>query len=219
MTELLDQYGLVALFAIVALQAMGVAGLPGKTALVTASILAADGYYAISHVIGITAIAATVGGYCGYVIGRVAGRRLISRPFIAKRVGKYLIRTEQFFAARGGPAVALARFFPGLKVVAAPTAGLVHMPWIRFAWWHALGAVGFALLFGLMGFFLGAAAVELVERYGVYALVPLVVVAAGAWLAWKRFRPLRLMTPTSPREAPATEQGEEEPRAVRTDRV
>src|SRR3982751_5298155 len=42
-TSWVDSYGLVALFLILALQAAGVPGPPGKTALVVASLLAANG--------------------------------------------------------------------------------------------------------------------------------------------------------------------------------
>ncbi len=39
----------------------------------------------------------------------------------------------------------------------------------QFLLWHLLGAIAFALAFGLLGYFAGAAAVNLVERFGAYA--------------------------------------------------
>jgi membrane protein DedA with SNARE-associated domain len=181
MTELLDDYGLVILFAIIAGQAAGVGGLPGKTSLVAAAILAARGHFAISHVLAVAAVAGILGGYVGYVIGRTGGRRLIQRPAVQKRMGRAIQLVEELFERHGPKAVFIARFLPGAKVVVAPLAGVADMNWAKFAFWHALAAIGFAGGFGLLGYFGGEAAIELAERYGLYALVPLAVVASLTW--------------------------------------
>jgi membrane-associated protein len=188
MTELLDDYGLFLLFGIIAAQAAGVAGLPGKTSLVTAAILAARGHFAISHVIVVAAAAGILGGYVGYVIGRVGGRPLIERPSVQKRLGRALRLMEKLFEQHGAKAVFVARFLPGAKVVAAPAAGVGDMDPAKFAFWHALGAIGFAVGFGLAGYYGGEGAIELAERYGLYALVPLVLLAALTWAAYTVIR-------------------------------
>jgi membrane protein DedA with SNARE-associated domain len=187
-TELLDDYGLLILFAIIAAQAAGVAGLPGKTALVTAAILAAREHFEIEQVIAVAGVAGILGGYVGYVVGRVGGRRLIERPAVQKRLGRALELMEKLFERHGAKAVFIARFLPGAKVVAAPAAGVADMNWARFAFWHALGAIGFALGFGLAGYYGGEGAIELVERYGIYALVPVAVLAIGTWWGYKILR-------------------------------
>jgi membrane-associated protein len=192
MTELLDDYGLFLLFGIIAAQAAGVAGLPGKTALVTAAILAARGHFDITHVIVVAAVAGILGGYVGYVIGRVGGRRLIDRPAVRKRLGRALALMEKLFEQHGAKAVFVARFLPGAKVVAAPAAGVAGMNWVKFACWHALGAIGFAVGFGLAGYYGGEGAIELAERYGVYALVPVVVLAALVWWGYRVLRRRRV---------------------------
>ena len=48
MEELLDSYGLVVLFGLLAVHAAGIPGPPGKTALVAAAILAARGHFPIA---------------------------------------------------------------------------------------------------------------------------------------------------------------------------
>jgi len=187
-TDLLDDYGLFLLFGIIAAQAAGVAGLPGKTSLVTAAILAARGHFAIAHVIVVAAAAGILGGYVGYVIGRVGGRPLIERPSVQKRLGRALTLMERLFEQHGAKAVFFARFLPGAKVVAAPAAGVGDMDPAKFAFWHALGAIGFAVGFGLAGYYGGEGAIELAERYGLYALVPLVLLAALTWAAYTVIR-------------------------------
>jgi membrane protein DedA with SNARE-associated domain len=188
MTELLDDYGLFLLFGIIAAQAAGVAGLPGKTSLVTAAILAARGHFAIAHVILVAAVAGILGGYVGYGIGRVGGRPLIERPAVQKRLGRALRIMERLFEQHGAKAVFIARFLPGAKVVAAPAAGVGGMNAAKFAFWHALGAIGFAVGFGLAGYYGGEGAIELAERYGLYALVPLVLLAALTWALYAVIR-------------------------------
>jgi membrane-associated protein len=187
-TELLDDYGLFLLFGIIAAQAAGVAGLPGKTALVTAAILAARDHFEITHVIVVAALAGIAGGYLGYAIGRIGGRRLVERPAVQRRLGRAIELVEKLFEQHGAKAVFIARFLPGAKVVAAPVAGVADMNWLRFAFWHAAGAVGFAVGFGLAGYYGGEGAIELVERYGVYSLVPILILAV---LAWWLFRVIR----------------------------
>ncbi len=186
MTEFLQDYGLIVLFAVVALQAMGVGGFPGKTLLVTAAILAARGHFSIVSVLAVGLVALVLGGYAGYWIGRTGGRRLVDR-FLPERLEKLVVRAEAFFAEQGPRAVFFARFLPGLKVVAAPAAGISKMPWRSFALWHALAAIVFTFGFGLAAYVAGQAAIEFVEHYGLYAAIP-IALAIVAWFVFKRSR-------------------------------
>lgn len=186
MENLLTDYGLYILFGIIAVQAAGGGGLPGKTALIVAAVLAARGKFEIWQVIAVAAAAGIVGGYLGYAIGRVAGRRLVEWEWIRCRVEVQLAWIDRFFTLHGTKAVFLARFLPGLKVVACPAAGTFRMPLLPFLAWHALASLGFALLFGLAGFWAGEAAIELVERWGLYALLPPALALVLAYAVAKR---------------------------------
>ena len=193
MENLVSDYGLYILFAVIAIQAAGGGGLPGKTTLVVAGILAARGRLEIWQVIAVAAIAGIAGGYVGYAIGRMGGRRLVEWPPVRNRLGKHLDYVERFFDAHGSKAVFLARFLPGLKVVACPAAGTFRMSLGPFLVWHAAGAIAFALVFGLMAFWAGEAAIELVERWGLYALVPAVVAVLSVYTVARRrgWKPLQ----------------------------
>ena len=186
--EFLEDYGLILLFGVMALQALGVAGLPGKTALVTAAILAAEGAFAIEAVIAVGIAAVTLGGFAGYAVGRWGGRRLLERPGIERRFGSMRAATEAFFTRHGAKAVFLARFLPGFKVVVAFTAGALLMPLRTFAVWHVAAAIAFSVGFGLGAYFVGEGAIELAEAIGLYAFVPL---AAAAALLWALYRAQR----------------------------
>ena len=55
-----------------------------------------------------------------------------------------LERGERFFARHGAKAVFFGRFVPGVRVVAALTAGASQMPWPQFAVYNATGAIVWA---------------------------------------------------------------------------
>jgi membrane-associated protein len=188
--NLVADYGLYVLFGVIAGQAAGGAGLPGKTALVVAAILAADGQFPIWEVIIVAAAAGIVGGYAGYAIGRLGGRRVVKCEPVMKRAERHLKRVEAFFAAHGPKAVFFARFLPGLKVVACPAAGAFQMSLAPFLLWHALASIAFGLVFGLTAFWAGEAAIELAERWGLYALVPVGLGFVVAYVIWKRRGPV-----------------------------
>jgi len=73
LSSLLDSYGYVVLFLLVALESLGIL-LPGETALVTAAAFAAAGHLSISWVVTTAAVAAIVGDNGGYWIGRFPQR-------------------------------------------------------------------------------------------------------------------------------------------------
>jgi membrane-associated protein len=137
-------------------------------------------------VIAVAAVAGIVGGYAGYAIGCFAGRRIVEWKRIKPRIEHQLVRIEDFFDAHGAKAVFFARFLPGLKVVVCPAAGTFRMSFLPFALWHAFASITFAVVFGLTAFWAGEAAIELVERWGVYALLPLGVTAVVGYAILKR---------------------------------
>src|SRR3989442_4458254 len=139
--HLIAIYGLSAVFLAVMLESAGVP-VPGETALIAASVLAAQGLLSLPLVIVVAAAAAIIGDNAGYWIGRAAGRRLLERlrP-VARDTQKMLPPAERFFAHHGGKAVFLARFIPGLRVIGALVAGIAGMEWWRFLVWNVAGAV------------------------------------------------------------------------------
>ena len=181
--------GYLALAALVGGESMGVP-LPGESALLAAALLAHQGRLNIAGVSAVAAAAAVVGDNVGYLLGRRLGPVLFTRPgplLVHRR--RLLQRGEAFFARHGPKAVFLARFFAGARVTAAWLAGVNRMPWRTFLLWNALGGVMWAITFGLLGFFLGAGAEQLVKAVGVYGLLAmLALVAFAAALLWLRRR-------------------------------
>jgi membrane protein DedA with SNARE-associated domain len=180
-TKLLLDYGLVLLFAVVAGESSGVP-LPGETALIAAAVMATPSqhHYNIVTVIAVAAAGAIVGDNIGYWLGRVGGRRLLSRWRLTSRWAARVLPTgERFFRRHGGKTVFLARFIAFLRVTAAWIAGITHMPWWRFILWNAAGGICWAILVGLIAYYAGRAAADAIGRYGVYAAAAVVVLGVA----------------------------------------
>jgi membrane protein DedA with SNARE-associated domain len=193
-THLLNSYGLVLLFAVIAAESAGVP-LPGETALIAASILAAQGHYSIVAVIVVAASAAILGDNAGYWIGRTGGRALLERWGPVKRYAERAIPPgERFFKKHGGKTVFIGRFVAVLRVTAAWLAGITHMSWWRFFLWNASGGIVWATGVSLLAYYFGKAAADAVQTYGIYALVAIVVVGAIVFLGMRLLK--RRVEPT-----------------------
>lgn len=185
MTQLLIDYGLVLLFVLVAIESAGIP-VPGETGLITAAVLAQQGHYSIVWVIVIAAAAAIVGDNIGYWLGRTGGRRLLERWSVTRRYAEHTLpRGERFFRRHGSKTVFFGRFIAILRVTAAWMAGISHMHWWLFAFWNALGGILWAIGVGLLAYFAGKTAADAVSRYGLYAVLAIIVLTALGFLVLK----------------------------------
>lgn len=129
---------------------------------------------------------------CGawFLAARRLGERIADRrPHWRERIARVRVALD-----RWGPAVVVAaRFVPGFGTVGFIAAGLTEMTVARFAVLNAIGALAWAVAYGLLGYF-SAHAVEVllgeIERYELPAAVLLVLLGA-AWVAVKQYRRLR----------------------------
>ena len=190
MTSLVHHYGLIALFLIVMLESGGVP-LPGETALVAAGVFASQGELNIVEVIVVAAAAAIIGDNLGYWAGRTGGRKLLERSkFLSRWMDRVLPWAEGFFHRHGAKTIFIGRFFSVLRVTAAWMAGVSRMPWLKFLAWNAAGGICWAVLVGLVAYYLGHAAADAISRYGLIGGVALVVLAALALVGfhfWKKW--------------------------------
>jgi membrane protein DedA with SNARE-associated domain len=189
MTSLVHHYGLIALFLIVMLESGGVP-LPGETALVAAGVFASQGELNIVEVIAVAAAAAIIGDNLGYWAGRTGGRKLLERSkFLSRWMDGVLPWAEGFFHRHGAKTIFIGRFFSVLRVTAAWMAGVSRMQWLKFLAWNAAGGICWAVLVGLVAYYLGHAAADAISRYGLIGGVALVVLAALALVGfhfWKK---------------------------------
>ncbi len=161
--------------AIIGLESMGVPS-PGETALVLAAVLASQGKLQIWLVILIGIASAIVGDNIGYALGRRLGRDALEArgPFQQHRLD-VIAAGDQFFAKHGPKAVFFARWIALVRFAAAWLAGINHMRFREFFFWNALGAITWGITFGLVGYFLGHAAADIISTFGLYAFGGLLV--------------------------------------------
>jgi membrane protein DedA with SNARE-associated domain len=184
----LSHVGYPVLFLLVMAESSGVP-VPGETSLIAASVLASQGQLEIAAVIPLAASAAIVGDNIGYQIGRRGGRWLLKRPgrFHHQRL-QVLETGEPFFERHGSKAVFFGRFLLGLRVWASWLAGATHMRWRSFLFWNALGGICWATGVGLVAYYLGHAAGDALQTFGIFGLVAVVLVAGGLLIAHMRHR-------------------------------
>ncbi|MGH2910949.1 MAG: DedA family protein [Solirubrobacteraceae bacterium] len=187
-TNLVETFGYPLLFLVVMAESSGVP-VPGETGLIAAAIAASQGKLQIELVIPIAAVAAIVGDNIGYQIGRKGGRWLLERPgrFHSQRQ-QVLITGEPFFERHGPKAVFFGRFLLGLRVWASWLAGATHMRWRSFFLWNAIGGICWATAIGLLAYFLGNAAGNAIQTFGLFGLAAVLLVAGAALVAHFRHK-------------------------------
>ena len=180
--QLLHTYGYAAIFALIALENVGLP-VPGETILISSAIFAATTYELNVIAIVITAAVAAFGGsVAGCAIGRYGERRLLHR------YGRYLHIQERdlrlgryLFARYGGRVVFVARFVAFLRALAGLLAGINRMEWKRFMLFSGLGAVVWAATFGFGAYALGREVEGLSARAGVFIALAVIVAAIAGF--------------------------------------
>jgi membrane protein DedA with SNARE-associated domain len=171
--------------AIIGLESMGVPS-PGETALVLAAVLASQGKLQIELVILIGVASAIVGDNLGYLLGRHFGRDVLGGPgpFRQRRV-EVIAAGDRFFERHGPKAVFFARWIALVRFAAAWLAGINRMQFRQFFFWNALGGISWGITYGLVGYFAGSAAANAITKFGIYAVVALIVLIVVGFAVFK----------------------------------
>jgi membrane protein DedA with SNARE-associated domain len=187
---IISAYGLPALFAVIAIAAVGVP-LPVTLALVAAGSFVELGEMRLWQVIIVGSSAAILGDQIGFVIGRWGGSRIETRLQRTKSGADKIARARTFAEKWGGTGIFLSRWLitplgPWLNL----TSGMTDYPWRRFFVWDALGETLWVVLYVLLGKFFSGSVQALVEVLGNLAWV-LVGIVVAAILFWWIVRSLR----------------------------
>jgi membrane protein DedA with SNARE-associated domain len=156
LTNLVAQYGYLAVLVIVGLESTGVP-LPGETTLVAAALYAgATHNLNIVGVVIAAALGAILGDNLGYLIGHWGGYRLLIRYGRYIRLSEKRIKIARYLFLRyGGEVVFFGRFTAILRTYAAFLAGTTRMPWRRFLLFNAAGGIAWATIYGGGAYLLG----------------------------------------------------------------
>jgi membrane protein DedA with SNARE-associated domain len=182
MTDLIAQYGYLAVFAIIGLESFGVP-LPGETTLIAAAIYAGATHRLSIVGIILAAIAgAILGDNLGYLIGHQGGYRLLVRYGRYIRFNESRIKLARYLFRRfGGQVVFFGRFVAVLRAYAAFLAGTSRMRWRTFLLFNAAGGVVWASVYGTAAYFLGASIQRISGPLGIgFAIAGAAAIVAGA---------------------------------------
>jgi membrane protein DedA with SNARE-associated domain len=133
-------YGAFAVLPILAIEAVG-APVPAETLLIFASVLAGRGEMSLPALLAFAWIGSIAGDNLGYLIGRKVGRATVLR--FGGKVGlsdERFCGIEKTYVSYGSATVLFARFFSLLRQLNGILAGMLGMPWWRFALLDAVGA-------------------------------------------------------------------------------
>ena len=102
---------------------------------------------------------------------------------------------EPFFARHGPKAVFLGRWVAGLRIASAWLAGMNKMAWPTFLFWNALGGIAWAASVGLLAYWLGHRAEDLLRVVGLGGAAAVVAAGLALWLVlrWRRRRAAALV--------------------------
>lgn len=145
--------GLGFVFLNVLLQQLGLP-VPTVPTLVVAGAVAAAGKMSASALYALAVAACVIADSTWYLAGRRYGGRVMSLLCrVSLSPDSCVSQTQGAFERFGSKALLVAKFVPGLALIAPPLAGATRMPFGRFIGFSALGAglwVGAALLGGAL---------------------------------------------------------------------
>jgi membrane-associated protein len=127
---------------------------PSETSVIIAGVLAGTGDLVIWLVIPAAAAGAILGDNIAYLIGRLAGDRIVERFFKGER-RKRIDWAEGQVKERGPYLIIVGRFIPGGRTAVTLACGLLEMPWRRFILFDVLAGIAWASYAALLGYFGG----------------------------------------------------------------
>ena len=168
---------------------------PGETILLFAGFMAFSQHLISLPLLILTGtVAATLGDNIGYAIGRRGGRPLLNRYQHIFRIRPATIaKGERLFERHGPVTIFFARFIFGMRIIAGPLAGVMHMPWLRFALFNFLGAALWVTTVSCIGYFFGSQwdlLIEVLKRFNLAVIV--IAVTAGLIYLWQRRRRVKI---------------------------
>ena len=130
--------------------------LPGDSLLVTAGLLATQGFDVNIYTLGLLLnVAAILGDTTNYWIGRLSGPRIFNREesFFFRK--KHVERAHAFYEKHGAKTIVLARFMPIIRTFAPLVAGVARMNYRTFTIYNVLGGTLWIWSMLFVGYWLG----------------------------------------------------------------
>jgi len=189
----LAHYGVAVVVVNVLLDQIGLP-VPAVPTLIVAGALAADGRLPMGHLF-LSSVAACLAPDCGwYLIGKTYGMRVLKTLCrVSLEPDSCVSQTQMRFERWGINSIVIAKFVPGLAIIAPPLAGAMKIGWPRFVFLALCSAVlwvGCALLAGVLFKSQIGRLIEHLDRIGSIVAVgaALLLAAYVAFKWWERRR-------------------------------
>ena len=173
---------------------------PWPTDLISvyAGFLAGRGRLDHRLVLGAAVTGTQVGVMAAFWLGRHFGHALL-----AGRLGRWLraerlAHLERWFERYGAPAIAISRFFPGIRALVMPAAGLAGFSAWKVLLWAGMSVIVWNMLVVGLGVFAGTHldwAKQILVRYNLIAGLVLLVAGIVAGVLFVRSRARRSASP------------------------
>ncbi len=163
--------------------------LPGDSLLVTAGLLASQGFALDVYKLGLLLnVAAVLGDNTNYWIGRLTGARIFNRSesFFFHR--KHVDRAHAFYEKHGPKTVVLARFMPIIRTFAPLVAGVAQMNYRVFLTYSILGGTAWIWSMLFTGYFLGQYVPGIDKHIELVIITVIFLSILPGILAWYRER-------------------------------
>jgi membrane protein DedA with SNARE-associated domain/rhodanese-related sulfurtransferase len=149
----IGHYGLLIVVVNVLLDQIGLP-VPAVPTLIVAGAIAADGHMSLPALFAGSVIACLAADCGWYLIGQQYGIRVLKTLCrISLEPDSCVSQTQTRFERWGINSLVIAKFVPGLAIIAPPMAGALRIGWLRFIFLSTCAAVlwvGFGLLAGIL---------------------------------------------------------------------
>jgi membrane protein DedA with SNARE-associated domain len=183
---LLVRHGYTVLGLLVGFGAVGIP-MPVTLALITAGAASARHFLRPEIALLVSVSALLLGDSILYWLGRHTGWWLLGMLCrVTLNPEACILRSAESFYRRGKVALLIAKFMPGIGVLAAPLAGSMKMGWGQFLRLDLLGACLYAGVYGGLGFLFGDV-ISTVSTGMRNAGAVLVAVGVGGYIGFRAY--------------------------------
>jgi membrane protein DedA with SNARE-associated domain/rhodanese-related sulfurtransferase len=194
--HLIEQYGLLVVFANVLIEQLG-APVPAYPTLVITGALLDRGHYSVPMLLLTATLAALIADLIWYLAGKRYGRKVMSTLCrISLSPDACVRQTESIYLRWGAASLLVAKFIPGFASVASALAGTVGTGRLTFVLFDSLGAAlwaGSAIFFGSLFRTAVDELLNILEQLGKWGVL-MIAAALVAFIAtkwWQRYRFLK----------------------------
>lgn len=191
LTQFLDAYGLIAIFAVMLLKEVGIpVPIPSDLIMLAAASQSATGKFSVWTAFGVILVAMVGGAWMQYLLTRRLGRSFLYR------FGRYIGLTQDRLdraasAVRKGGAVTVgvSLVTPGLRIATVPACGLAELPLRAFLPGLIAGSGVFLALHFVIGYLGGpivSAVMSAAKLPALAFIVAFFVIGLVGWMLMRR---------------------------------